>query len=248
MGPFSSENNLGAQALFVFVWSLGGLRGRLRLAAIGFAIAVLGATFSRTSIITAGVCLALYLLFALRRASSDMRPAPLWLAALFGVSATALGWFLVRQSADSTFSQRGLIWHEASKALEDHPVRGLGLHAWFELQSIGLLPDHFAHSQYLLLAFSGGYIALLLYAAVLALGLRHCAAVPGRWGVSCLPMLALAIVGLTEVAWNPFTFDGLTWPVLAVLLLTLERPVEQEPAEAGARAAARGRVRSPARA
>jgi len=248
MGPFASENNLGAQAVVVFVWVLLGLTGWLRLAGSLFMLTLLAATFSRTAMIAALVCLVVFILLALPARTHGLRspatqPAPLGVAIAFGLAASGIGLWLVRSAAPGSFSNRGEIWRAAHDAFRERPLVGLGLHRWFELQSIGRLPEHFAHSQYLLLAFAGGYIAVLLYAVVLACGLRHCTSLPGQRWVGSLPVVALAVVGMTEVAWNPFTFDGLSWPVLAVLLLSLDEPPGWAPGPPS-RATSRGRARS----
>ena len=92
MGPFASENNLGAQAGVVFVWVLLGLTGSLRLAGSPFMLTLLAATFSRTSMIAALVCLAAFILLALPARTHGLRgpasqPAPLGVAIAFGLSA-----------------------------------------------------------------------------------------------------------------------------------------------------------------
>jgi O-antigen ligase len=161
-----------------------------------------------------------------RHIAGPRRPVSFMTGSLLGMLAVVAGYVLIVRSTTSTFSNRGQTWAQALGAVEDHPWRGLGFHSWFELQRVGTLPDHFAHSQYLILLFSGGYVALLLFAAVLAAALRQTIAMSRDPLLrASLPVFVFAGLGLTESVWNPFTFDGSSWPVLVMLLVTGSRRV-----------------------
>jgi len=234
MGPFPSENELGIQALFVLAWALIGLRGLVRQAAILMSLLLFAVTDARTSLLAGAICVTAYVCLRPGGQGITRRGARIGFpgAAVFGVGSVVTGFLLVELSGPQTFSNRGGIWTQARALFAQHPLRGLGLHQWFVLQGVGLLPQHFAHSQYLLLMFAGGLVALSLYAVILGSALQHLVNRPKSRLPDAIPVIALAVIGLTEVAWNPLTFDGSTWPILAILLVAPRIQVRR-----GARAA-----------
>jgi len=99
-----------------------------------------------------------------------------------------------------------------------------------------VLPQHFAHSQYLYLYFAGGFIALALFTMLVAMLLRRDGA--DSWGSLIrqkTPVIAFAIGGLTEVIWNPISLDGFTWIATALLAIRLAQPAEAIPQAATSR-------------
>ncbi len=82
--------------------------------------------------------------------------------AIFGIALT-----LLFTATPSTLSNRGNIWTSALAALEGQYAFGLGLDRWEPLTQLGYLPEHFPHNGYLLILFSGGVVALLLFFAFL---------------------------------------------------------------------------------
>ncbi len=112
----------------------------------------------------------------------------------------------------------------ARVVLEGEWTVGVGLSRWEELQLVGLLPSHFAHSQILLMLFSGGVVGLALFTWLMAELLRVTSVQQIRHAA---PTLAVLISGLTEAVWNPLTIDGLTW-VTVVVLLTAIPPSDQQ--------------------
>jgi O-antigen ligase len=230
-GPFPSENYLAMQAVLVLAWVLLGLGGLLRVTAVLLVATLLLASGSRTSMIVALLALLLFLVSGRgRRTTGHRGPVSYVTGSLLGVLAVVVGYALIVRSTTSTFSNRGQTWAQAMEAVEAHPWRGLGFHSWFELQRVGTLPGHFAHSEYLILLFSGGYVALALFAVVLAAALRQTTATsPDSWLRASLPVFVFAGLGLTESVWNPFTFDGSSWPVLVMLLVTAGRRVAPTP-------------------
>ncbi|MDF2144473.1 O-antigen ligase [Knoellia sp. p5-6-4] len=239
-GPFPSENYLAMQAVLVLAWVLLGLRGSLRVTAVLLVATLLLASGSRTSMIVALLALLLFVVSGRERhTTGPRRPVSYVTASLLGMLAVVVGYVLIVRSTTSTFSNRGQTWARAVEAVEEHPWRGLGFHSWFELQRVGTLPDHFAHSEYLILLFSGGYVALALFAVVIAVAVRQTAAMsPGPLARAALPVFVFAGLGLTESVWNPFTFDGSSWPILVMLLVTGRPRVDSRPrAERAATAA-----------
>ena len=96
-------------------------------------------------------------------------------------------------------------------------VFGLGIDQWDPLTLADVIPAHFPHSEYLLLLFSGGYVALLLFLAFIWSSLVHPHADPEGVIARLLLVTTFLALGLTEVSWNPLTVDGLSWTVLALV-------------------------------
>lgn len=103
-------------------------------------------------------------------------------------------------------------------ALGNSWVTGLGLDRWSFLQSIGLLPPLFPHSEYLLLLFGGGIVAVLLLQLSFAYALKFASRDDFPFAASYV--IFLAILGLTEAYWNPMAFDGHTLLLLPIMTLS----------------------------
>jgi O-antigen ligase len=103
------------------------------------------------------------------------------------------------------------------------------LSRWHELQAVGLLSFHFAHSEYLELVFAGGLVGLALFTAAQTVLIRTL--LRGSAGLlPAGPAAVLAVLGLTEVVWNPLTVDGFSWMLVAALLLaSAPRPLPASP-------------------
>ena len=125
------------------------------------------------------------------------------------------GVLLLFSANRSTFSNRGNVWLDAVAQLRGNMDLGLGLDRWYTLQKLGALPQHFPHSQYLLLLFSGGWLAFGLHSLLMASWVRLGSTHPGgAWRIALI--FAYATTGLTEVIWNPLTIDGLTWITVGI--------------------------------
>lgn len=222
-GPFVSENYLGFVATMTLTLTLVYLRGRERVFSIGVCVAIVAATGARTGLIISLVVVTLYTLLHRRGSSNTRIPAKVFAPAVaIGISATAT--YLIYSATPTTLSNRGNIWSMARPIIDQAPLTGVGLSAWTRLQNVGLLPQHFSHSEYLMVIFSGGYIGLALFtwlvAALIHIGTRSSSS--DRVHLQkALPVIAFALYGTTEVVWNPLAIDGFTWIFLLVALVAL---------------------------
>lgn len=238
-GPFSSENALaifGCVALMCQIHAWSKLSGILTIAPIGLA---LYATESRTSQLALAGALIAWCVSVLWRSLAKRSAKNLELAAsgrthgqvtTFSVICFALfvlGFVLIVTADPSSFSNRGNVWIRGMAALGEAWPVGLGLDRWSYLQTIGLLPPLFPHSQYLLLLFGGGVIAVVLMFVLifksLVAGSRSISA--GSFSVGYA--VFLAILGLTEAYWNPIAYDGHTWLVLPLIFVLLSDAPER---------------------
>jgi hypothetical protein len=218
-GPFESENYFAMQASLVGILVLVSLRGRVRVWAAALCIVILVASGSRTSILVFAMAVFILIVWR-RRESPHARPFAVRALAI-GIVPPLVGWIMVTKANSHSFSDRGSIWQQALATMPGHYLTGQGVDQWYVLQDAGLVPDHFPHSQILLIMFSGGTIAAALYCvwlwAACAQALRLN---PGDPGVA-LFLITFAMIGLTEVVWNPLTFDGLTWAAMALSAATV---------------------------
>jgi O-antigen ligase len=204
-----------------FTWGLVYLRSRERLFSIAMCLAILGVTGARTGLFISVFVAALYAVLRKRGGSpiSHVPPKVFACSVAFGISATAT--YLIFNASSTTFSNRGNIWSAARPIIEQAPLTGVGLSAWTRLQDVGVLPQHFSHSEYLMVIFSGGYIGLglftLLVAAMLHVGRRSISSGVGDYRHT-LPVIAFALYGTTEVVWNPLAIDGFTWIFVLIAL------------------------------
>jgi O-antigen ligase len=218
-GPYSSENYLAYQAVIVGLLALVFLSGTTRFITTLATLSVLVATESRTSQLAYAVGLALW---ATARLVHRLQPrathgtGSAMLRLLLPVLTTVVALILITTATPSSFSNRGNIWVRAWAALEGHRLAGLGLQRWDVLQSGRVLPDHYPHSEYLLILFSGGFIGLIILVAW-AVRSSHVAGTQLATQLQALVLPAgFLIAGLAEIVWNPLAVDGLLWTALAV--------------------------------
>ncbi|MHA7287347.1 O-antigen ligase family protein [Arthrobacter sp. MDT3-44] len=138
-----------------------------------------------------------------------------------------IGFYLVFNSNASDFSNRGVIWERGVDALGRNWGTGLGMDRWLYLQTVGLLPPLFPHSQYLILLFGGGIVAVLLTYALMQSALVPTLVRERPFSHSYV--LYLSIMGITEAYWNPASFDGHTFLVLPLIFLVLKKGVDDHP-------------------
>lgn len=232
-GPFSSENAFAIYAC-VAILSLQLMESkRTAFAAMLPLVLVLYATESRTSQIALGCAFIAVILLKLWNASRTTEGMPGNANSLrissgqvhfFGgvtVLIAVLGYYLIAHAEPSSFSNRGGIWIRGMAALGGDWVLGLGLDRWTFLQTIGLLPPLFPHSEYLLLLFGGGLVGVALMLLTLVASIAKSGLLDAPFAIGFT--IFLAVLGLTEAYWNPATFDGHTMLVVPLMVLLSQR-------------------------
>jgi hypothetical protein len=231
-GPFASENYFGILAAWSCLFGLTLFTGTLRWLTVALGALVLIATGARTSMIALLAAVVMYVAamrfrdnLMTRKMDQTRLCRPLVLIAIGLTFGVAL-WLLFTATPE-TLSNRGNVWVSALAALRGSFTFGLGLDRWEPLTQLGVLPEHFPHNGYLLLLFSGGSIALVLFGVLMTTLLgRHEGA---RDAVARLAFAELFLLtSITEVVWNPLAVDGFTWIVLALMASSLGGPVLQE--------------------
>jgi hypothetical protein len=221
-GPFSSENELGMLSAWVAILALVGLRGSTRWLSYTLAMAMLVASGSRTSLyFTVAVSVAFFVRHVIWRhlivANGTKFELRRGVASSVVLIFAGVALALLYTAGPHTLSNRGDIWSRALDALRGHLVLGLGLDRWEPLTLEDVLPAHFPHSEYLLLLFSGGYVALALFLAFVWSTLVRPHAHPEDVLARLLLVVMFLSLSLTEVTWNPLTVDSLSWSVLVLL-------------------------------
>lgn len=247
VGPFSSENYIGQQAILVGALSLVtmGWRDSRRIQLL--VAVLLAATESRTAQVALVTALVAALLVGFhrliaRRTSSGPLSSMLVAVAAPSIYVAAAYTFFVR-SEPGNFSNRGHIWVRARSVLEERMLTGLGIDRWDELQAVGVLPAHYPHSVYVLLAFSGGVIGVVLFAIWVAACIRTTAQRQDGPFAAVVFTVVFLTVGLLEVTWNPLTIDGLTWHALAMLSIAVSGRIRSDEVQlANPRLTPQGRV------
>lgn len=217
-----SENFLAIVATITFALALGMAPSRSRWATLLLMTAIVLATGSRTSLLVllviAATAAVLHLPDAFATAPARRRRVPPLGGALMAGAITVLGFYLLIDARQDSFSSRGNIWIRAVEAVEGSRWTGLGASAWGPLQAVGVLPQHFAHSQYLYVYFAGGIVGLVTFGLLLWSLFQQPSAASWRLLFHRVaPSLALALLGLTEVVWNPIAFDGFSWMLVVVI-------------------------------
>lgn len=240
-GPFPSENAYAIYAAIAMISAFHLRRGVAALTVFPLVL-VLFATESRTSQLALGVAvfgaLSLWLWRGVAGSAGSKPRGEAALSAgqaLFFASLNAsimgVGLYLITHATPSLFSNRGNIWLRGTAALGDSWFTGLGLDRWTFLQTIGLLPPLFPHSEYLLLLFGGGATAVSLLTAMMIVSTIKARYVPGSAYFAVAYTLFLAVLGLTEAYWNPATFDGHTMLIVPLMLLLAGQPTPRVPTD-----------------
>ncbi|MET3511166.1 O-antigen ligase family protein [Plantibacter flavus] len=219
LGPFSSGNYFGLEFAMLAGLALLTISSRRLLAFVLFvAAAGLYATNARTSLFAVAAGLVVYVIanWVFRSPRGRMDRGHPVLSVIVGFAAPVVGMILIFTARADSFSNRGLIWLLGVDAVGEHSVTGIGLDSWTALQSVGEVSYHFAHSEYMAIFFSGGFIAIALFSLWLtsvAYAGSYGQERPGKWIV--LPFI-FSTLGTLEVVWNPLTIDGLTWHAVAL--------------------------------
>lgn len=221
-GPFGSENYLAELAAAALLFYLFMFRGWTRATGILLTMLMLAATGSRSNQLAAAVGVLLGVLVELRyrrrRSQHRMRMAsPRPLAWSMAIGAGVVGLALVYLSAPGSFSNRANIWSSGVEVLGGWWPIGLGSEAWRLGQDSGILPDHYPHSEYLLLLFWGGLIAVLIMTAIIASSIIESSTFHPAFRSGVAMAGLLLTLGLTEAYWNPLAVDGHAFKILLVL-------------------------------
>jgi hypothetical protein len=247
-GAFASENYLAMQTVFLALFALVYLTGTVRTGVLLLSMLVCVAAGSRTSLLVVLACLAIGRAFSGTRGAghqsrrNGMHVFYGWL--MFATAWLGMVVYLVESAPSNRFSDRGAIWQAGLRALHGHRILGLGMDRWSELQRYGELPNHYPHDVYLLFWFSGGVAALALFALWIAtvltrLTTSHTGAFP-----PAIIAVAFLLIGVTEVVWNPLTFDGLSWVAIAMSVVA-GRAAGQHPEPAATRTPGTMMARAP---
>jgi hypothetical protein len=223
-GPFPSENALALIAVMTLAWTLTATRGRTRTLGTALCAATVFATGSRTGLAVSALAIGAVLL-SRRSARWTARGSwtPSWpLATALAATTATAGLYIVYRAGANAFSDRGEIWALALKMVHGHQITGVGLSTYGVLQQQGLVSQHFTHSEYLLVLFAGGYVAIALFVAWGAVTIRSLAQLADS-PTAAVPVLAFLAYGLTEATWNPLAFDAFAWIALA-LAVTVPGP------------------------
>jgi O-Antigen ligase len=215
-GAAESENYVAILASVTAIAALIGFRGRGRAAVLAFCFLVIACTGSRTGMLTIAV-MCVYCLVAHwwdRRSPQERMPA----AAAATISSTAVlfAMYQIYTADSSTLSRRGSIWIAVREGIDGWLLTGVGLSKWGALQDVGESPQHFFHSSYALFLFSGGIVAVALF-WLWSFALLRARAPDGRARSNAALVVLVLAYSQTEVIWNPFAVDGLTW--IYVLLI-----------------------------
>lgn len=236
VGWYGSENFMGLQVAFIAVLLVTTFGLKDSLFAAPLIVMWLLATGSRTAQngLLAGLVAWLVLLGGARLVK--VRPERVdgvghrLFLTLIPVAFVLLGGYLVITSSRGDFSGRGLPWARGFDVLQGNLLAGLGVDAWALNQRAGLLPRQLGpHSLYLFLAFSGGVVALVLFALfvrqTLVMSLRR----ERRLSTGVPLVVVFLVFGLLEVAWNPLAVDGFAWFALALALGATPAVVDRAP-------------------
>lgn len=227
-GPFSSENFLAMLAALALVLLVGTRTGPSRVPAALLCLVLLVATGGRTSQLAAGLGVAALLAVrAVVRTLAAARATARLVAVVLPAVCAAIGLWLIATADAGSLSNRGAIWVRAREALDGHEILGLGISRWAGYDDLGPISQHFPHSTYLLLLFSGGAVALVLVLA--AVGRAVAAAGPDDLAVSVGYAVVVLVLGLSEIVTNLMTVDGLTWVLLPLVALGPARPAPGSP-------------------
>lgn len=220
-GIFPSENTpaLFAAVAIAYAWAAG--PHRYRRSSMVLLTTVVLATGARTALVAlplAGLAAAAVSIAFVRRNRSRTRYLHKASASAVAVVGAAALWMMITATPEA-FSRRGSVWLAARSlgALSD--PTGPGLARWQVARDLSAVPDHGAHSQYVHQLLGGGLLALVMYlGALYLLGRRIAGASRGDVRRQLIPLYFMAVVGLTEVVWNPATVDALSLIIVACVV------------------------------
>ncbi|QCB96553.1 hypothetical protein E5206_06115 [Arthrobacter sp. PAMC25564] len=240
IGPFSSENTVSMLCGVGILCGLIGYYSTRNFAAFGLFALALYATESRTSQLAIAVALTAWPLAAacarfMHRNTDTLHPTPgQWrlIVAVFSTGVAGLFWEgfkLLLEAQPADFSNRGTVWILGLAALGKDWLTGLGLDRWYIFQSVGAVPAHFPHSEYLFLLFTGGAGAVVGLFWIFVQSMRSASAHKGTFAFAVSYVVYLAVVGMTELYWNPIALDGNALIILPLIFILARKVVSDLP-------------------
>lgn len=239
-GPFYSENTVAMLCGLGILCALISFHSTKNFAAFGFFALALYATESRTSQLAIAVALAAWPLAALcarfmhknvKRLNSPPAHRRIVVAA-FSAGTAALflvGFRLVVDAQPSDFSNRGGVWILGLAGLGKDWFTGVGLDRWYIYQSVGAVPAHFPHSEYLFLLFAGGTAAIAGLYCIFVQSLNIASQHRGTFAFSATYVVYLGVMGMTELYWNPIALDGNALMILPLFFILARKVAENLP-------------------
>jgi hypothetical protein len=215
-GAAESENYVAILASVTAIAALIDFRGHGRTAVLAFCFLVIACTGSRTGLLTIAVMCAYCLVARWWDRRSPQERMPVAAAATISSTAVLFAMYQIYTADSSTLSRRGSIWIAVREATDGWLLTGVGLSKWGALQDVGESPQHFFHSTYALFLFSGGIVAVVLF-WVWSFAMLRVKAPNGRARSNAALVVLILAYSQTEVIWNPYAVDGLTW--IYVLLI-----------------------------
>lgn len=237
-GPFHSENTVALICGIGILSSFVAYSGRKSIVTILMFALTLYATESRTSQLALAVSLAVWPLASAAASWSrkkglilrdqTVRSRLSTVAAGLGTAVLFIvGFWLVAGAEPSDFSNRGRVWILGLSALGENWFLGLGIDRWYTYQSVGAVPSHFPHSEYLFLLFTGGIGAVTGLFIVYTQSIRNSFSLQSGPAFAIAYVVFLGVTGMTELFWNPIAPDGNAIAMLPLLfLLSLRQPEE----------------------
>lgn len=221
VGIFNSANAVAIFSLVALLLTFLVRRSKPRSVLIASLILTAVITGSRTPEVALGVAIILGAASAfavpVRKSGRGVASNRLVGAALACVT-PAMGLLIVWHFHGSSFSNRGFVWQQIEGFVSPTSLIGRGKTVYENLLSVGLFRGHYPHSEYLLLLFFGGLIAVSLYAIFLfTLWARASAATRWELFLRLLPLLVIMVEGLTELTWNAAGLDSDIWIVVAMI-------------------------------
>lgn len=241
IGPFASENTVAMLCGVGALCAMIAYQTKFNLAAFGLFALALYATESRTSQIAIAVAFAVWPLAAVctrfmqertegRQTARGHRRLIVTVICA-GIAALFLvGFRLVIDAQPSDFSNRGRVWRQGMGALGPDWLTGLGVDRWYIFQSVGVVPAHFPHSEYLYLLFTGGVAAIAGLYSIFLRSLAHASLHKGTFPFAVAYIVYLGVMGMTELYWNPIAPDGNALVILPLIFI-LARKVVNDPPE-----------------
>jgi hypothetical protein len=224
----TSENYVAILGGFTIVAAIAALRGAARLVIVAHGVVVMIATGSRTGMVAVAAALVVLAVGRVVERRRVVARLPRWLAAAAATAACGTGLYLVLSSSPEALSRRGAIWAAVRRHLGGDLLTGVGVSKWAYYQGVGESPQHFFHSSYALVLFAGGLVGigvLGLWSYLILCGTTS----DGRAVTVAAPTVLLLVNAMTEVVWNPFAFDGLSWMVVALLCTGSCRTPKRQP-------------------
>jgi O-antigen ligase len=219
------------------------LRGRIRIVVIGYVLATVLLTGSRTALLAlAAAVVAIVVLRPSLDGSEHVAAAPIrQIAAILSVAviATVGAALPLLPAATSSLGDRTYFWRVALDGIERSPLIGNGGTAWPRLYESGRIPiaaSYSPHNQWLDVLFASGFLGFVIFVILLGYLLLRDKRLITASATILIPILAASTL---ERPWSFAITDGGTFILLAALLchsppaIQPEKDVESAPDAAG---------------